>query len=82
MYSQTTIKTMDMFRPSVSILSSSSYLGNPAAIAFDVTSYNIFTANTVAGTIEVLKLKGDIVFRKILMANTGRNSNCIKPTNR
>ncbi|XP_053385857.1 low-density lipoprotein receptor-related protein 2-like [Mercenaria mercenaria] len=75
----TTLKTMKLFSGNVSLLAPTSYIGNPAGIAFDWVSKNLFWADFVSGTIEVMRMTGDIPYRQVILSNMGRQIDCVTP---
>ncbi|XP_060556897.1 low-density lipoprotein receptor-related protein 2-like, partial [Ruditapes philippinarum] len=75
----TTLKTMGLFSGNVSILAPTAYIGNPAGVAYDWVSKNLFWADFVSGTIEVMRTQGKSVYRKVILSNMGRPIDCVTP---
>ncbi|XP_071103874.1 low-density lipoprotein receptor-related protein 2-like [Haliotis cracherodii] len=53
--------------------------GYPNAIVVDWISRNLYWANMAAGYIEVMKMDGDQHYRKIILSNTGKATDCARP---
>ncbi|KAL3854471.1 hypothetical protein ACJMK2_013739, partial [Sinanodonta woodiana] len=75
-----TVKVAEMFNNSKELnILPTVFSSSPNSIALDWISQNLYWADYVTGTIQVVKLYGDQHYRKVLLSNTGKNTDCAKP---
>ncbi|KAL4217440.1 Low-density lipoprotein receptor-related protein 2 [Mactra antiquata] len=75
----TSLKTVQLFDGEENLLTPTAYIGNPAGVAYDWITHNMFWADYTSGTIEVMRITNGTIFRKVLLSNMGRQIDCVTP---